>query len=305
VKLSLKKLRRSATLVGGSIAGLGVVAAMATPALACEPLLTYSNVCAHADGTWQIQWSVKASDKGISGEVGDVQLTPQDSTLTNIVKDAAVPVDDVLSGVQTLKKTDETAKIDLTVKFHLRGHDIFPSAHGDVVKKPSTLCKGEEQPPPPPNNGNPPPNDNPPPVKEDQPELIYDEDCTTLTVGVQLPKTWKQSETVTFKPSVGSSKTVTAKPGETKTVDFPASKNLSVTAIPKSSPKDTAKITYEAPKDCQSSSSPAAPKPSTSGPVLAITGSSSTPIAGGAIALVLVGGGAFFLARRRKMKFTA
>lgn len=304
MNLSVKKLRRSATVIGGAIAGLGIVAAMAAPALACEPRISYSNVCANADGTWQVEWAVRASDNGISGEIGDVRLTPADSTLTGIVGQAAVPANGKLFGVQTLKATDKKASIDLTVKFHLRDRDIFPSAHSAKIRKPSKLCKGEEQPPP--NNGNnpPPANDNPPPVKEDKPELVYDQTCTTLTVGVHVPKTWKHSETVTFKPSVGTSETVTAKPGETKTVDFPASKDLSVTAVPKSSPTDTAKITYKAPKDCKSSTTPAA-TPSTTPAALAITGSSSAPIAGGAVALVLLGGGAFFLARRRKMKFTA
>ncbi|MEV6847279.1 LAETG motif-containing sortase-dependent surface protein [Actinoplanes sp. NPDC051411] len=303
MKLSVKKLRRSATVIGGTFLGLGLAAALATPALACRPIIEHSNVCAHADGTWEITYTVTAEDAGVGGEISEVLKTPNDSPLTNIQKDASIPANGKLVGVQTLKATDEQASIDVSATFHLAHQDVFSHAKSGWIYKTSELCKGETTTPPPTSTTSPAPTatTTPPDVPQTQPNLVYNETCTILTVGVTVPKDWKQSETGVFKPSVGDTKTVTAKPGETKTVDFPASKGLTVTGSLKSSPKDTAKITYEAPKDC---SSPAA-TPSTSQAALAITGSSSTPIAGGAVALVLLGGGAFFLARRRKMKFTA
>jgi LPXTG-motif cell wall-anchored protein len=301
VNLSVKKLRRSATVIGGAIAGLGVVAAMATPALACEPIIKATNVCANADGTWVIDWSVTATDSGIGGEVTAIDKTPTDSVMTGIELNKEIPAEGALTGTQTMKATDKTASIQVTAKFHLKDGDIFAPKNSEWINKPTSLCTPPSSSAPATTSPTPKPSvtTTPPPVKEDNPELVYDETCTTLTVGLKLPKSWDQSETVTFKPSTGAAKTVTAKPGETKTVDFPASKNLTVTAISKSNPKDTATISYQAPADCTSAA------PTSSAPVLAITGSSSAPLAGGAIALVLVGGGAFFLARRRKMKFTA
>lgn len=301
MNLSVKKLRRSATVIGGAIAGLGVVAAMATPALACEPIIKATNVCANADGTWVIDWSVTATDSGIGGEITAIDKTPTDSVLTGIELNKVIPANGALTGTQTMKATDEKASIQVTAKFHLKDGDIFSPRDSEWINKPTWRCTPPSSSAPATTSPTPKPSvtTTPPSVPETTPEYVYGETCTTLTVGVKVPKDWGQSETVTFKPSTGAAKTVTAKPGETKTVDFPASKNLTVTATPKSNPKQAATITYKAPGDCTSAA------PSSSGPVLAITGSSSAPLAGGAIALVLVGGGAFFLARRRKMKFTA
>jgi LPXTG-motif cell wall-anchored protein len=292
VKLSVKKLRRSATVIGGTFLGLGVAAAMATPALACHTLITPTSSCVNADGSWEVHWTVSPSDGNqVTGHVTKVVDSPVGS-LTGIVGDngdepgSKLPAD----GVQKLPKDVDHASITVTAVFDI-GHNFVDTKAGDA-DKPTQKCDTT-----PPTNPKPP--TKPKPTKE--PELVYDETCTTLTVGIDVPKEWKHSETVTFTPSTGTAKTLTAKPGETKTVDFPASKGLTVKAVPADHPDQASSIAYKAPKDCTS----ATPSPSTSGPVLAITGSSSTPIAGGAVALVLLGGGAFFLARRRKMKFTA
>ncbi|WP_436526947.1 LAETG motif-containing sortase-dependent surface protein [Actinoplanes sp. HUAS TT8] len=123
-----------------------------------------------------------------------------------------------------------------------------------------------------------------------EPQFVYDATCDTFTVGVEVPADWKESLTVTFKPSTGDSKTVTAAPGETKTVDFPASKGLKVTATPKGYEDEAGTIAYTAPADCDQ---------------LALTGSNSSTIAGGAVLVLLIGAGLFFMARRRKVRFTA
>jgi len=306
VNLSVKKLRRGVTVVGGTFLGLGLAAAMATPALACHPEITPVSSCVNADGSWEVHWSVSPSDgNDVPGHVTTVVDSPAGS-LTGIVGDNGEQPGTTLpaEGVQKLPKGVTEASITITAVFNV-GRNIVDTRTGKVdlptkkcAETPPTTTPTTKPTTTPPTEATPTPTVS---IPADEPQLVYDETCTTLTVGVEVPKGWKHSETVTFKPSVGSSKTVTAAPGETKTVDFPASKGLTVTGTPKSSPKDAATITYKAPKECNSTS----PKPSSSGPALAITGSSSTPIAGGAVALVLLGGGAFFLARRRKMKFTA
>jgi LPXTG-motif cell wall-anchored protein len=320
VKLSIKKFRRSATIVGGAFVGLGVAAAMATPALACHPSLKAVSSCVNSDGSWVINWSVRASDRGIGGDVTYVDTTPANS-LTGIVVGAQIPAHGSLKGVQTISSSDTQASIKVVAHFVFNGQDIVAPSESGWIQKPTKVCHTQPTAPTTepstPATTSPTPTatetTTPPPVETtspsatptasqplDEPQLVYDATCTTFTVGVEIPKTWKTSETVTFTPSVGSAKTVTAKPGETKTVDFPASKGLTVKASAPDADQ-VVPIDYKAPKDC---SSPAA-TPSTSKAALAITGSSSTPIAGGAVALVLLGGGAFFMARRRKMKFTA
>ncbi|GAA2657179.1 cell wall anchor protein [Paractinoplanes durhamensis] len=134
----------------------------------------------------------------------------------------------------------------------------------------------------------------PSPAKE--PQFIYDNTCDTFTVGLEVPKDWPESITVTFKPSTGDSKTITVKPGATGTVEFPASEGLTVTATPKGYEDEAASIAYETPADCDSNGG---------GGGLPVTGAAAGGIAGGAAALLAVGGGLFFMARRRKVKFTA
>jgi LPXTG-motif cell wall-anchored protein len=305
VKLSVKKLRRSTTVIGGTFLGLGIAAAMATPALACHPDIQPVTSCVNSDGSWVVQWKITPSDgPNVPGHVSQVVAKPA-GTLTGIHGDdgdtpgSPFPAE----GTQTLSKNVNVAKITVTGVFQTANRTITDTETGKA-HKPTDKCTPTDTDTPPTDTDTPPTDQTPPVVPTKDVDFVSNDTCTTLTVGIEVPKTNKDSETATFTPSTGESKTVTAKPGETKTVDFPASKNLSVKGSVASAPDKDSTIKYAAPKDCTSSSSPAA-TPSTTPGALAITGSSSTPIAAGAVALVLVGGGAFFVARRRKMKFTA
>lgn len=310
MNLSVKNLRRSATMVGGAIAGLGIVAAMATPALACHPTIAPGESCVNADGSWVVNWSVVASDvaegriKDLTGEITNVTVSPNGATITGITT-GPLPTDGV-KGVEWVPPGNEWAKLSISAQWTI-GDQTFPATREGTARKPEKKCASTPTTPATtqptttqPTTPAPTPTTSIPVI---EPQFVYDENCTTLTVGIEVPKSWKKAVTVTFTPSTGAAQTVTAKPGETKTVEFKASKGLTVKAAPKDYPNESATITYKAPKECNSSS-PAA-TPSTTPAALAITGSSSTPIAGGAIALLVLGGGAFFLARRRKMKFTA
>ncbi|MEU4242110.1 DUF3824 domain-containing protein [Actinoplanes sp. NPDC026619] len=134
------------------------------------------------------------------------------------------------------------------------------------------------------------------PTPATEPQFVYDTTCDTFTVGLEVPKDWPESITVTFKPSTGDSKTITVKPGATGTVDFPASEGLKVTATPKGYEDEAATIAYETPADCDSDGG---------GGGLPVTGAAAGGIAGGAAVLLALGAGMFFMARRRKVKFTA
>jgi LPXTG-motif cell wall-anchored protein len=316
VNLSVKKLRRSATVIGGSFLGLGLAAALATPALACNSTITGVVSCVNADGTWSVAWSVSSDETDVPGTIIGVQTTPADASLTNIVVNTANPVpipaqgQAPLTGIETLKATDTTASLHIDGSYFYNGYAHAVKADSESFSKPEKECTSSSTPPSTPPTTLPtttppttPATTTPTPTPtvtapETQPVFLYNDTCTTFSVGLVVPKTWKKAETVTFTPSTGTAKSITVKPGETKFVDFPASKNLYVEATAKSYPNDKLKISYKAPANCTSAS------PS-SGPALPVTGSSSAPLAGGAVALVLVGGGAFFMARRRKMKFTA
>ena len=228
MNLSVKKLRRSATVIGGSFLGLGIAAALATPALACNSTITGVPSCVNADGTWSVTWSVTSDKSNTAGTIIGVHTTPDNAQLTNIVVDKAHPVSvpaqgqAPLTGVETLGADDTKARLQIVVSYPIGDHHkprpITDSS--PIVDKPSQHCTPPSTPP-------------------------------------------------TTKPTTKPTTPPTTKPATHPTTTAPT------------------------------------PAPSTSAPVLAITGSSSGPLAGGAVALVLVGGGAFFMARRRKMKFTA
>jgi LPXTG-motif cell wall-anchored protein len=132
------------------------------------------------------------------------------------------------------------------------------------------------------------------PVEE--PQYVYDYDCETFVVGLEVPASWDEDVTVTFTPSTGAAKTVVAKRGETTTVEFPASAGLSVKASPEGYEDSDVTINYEAPADCDTGGE---------GGGLPITGSNTGAVAGTAALLLAAGGVLFFMARRRKLKFTA
>src|ERR1700761_7475163 len=85
VNLSLKKIRRGATVVGGSLLGLGIAAALATPALACNSSIKPDVSCLNADGTWSVTWSVTSDLQNRTGTITAVDITPAGAPLTNIV----------------------------------------------------------------------------------------------------------------------------------------------------------------------------------------------------------------------------
>jgi uncharacterized protein (TIGR04145 family) len=130
------------------------------------------------------------------------------------------------------------------------------------------------------------------------PGTIYKADCSSETIGLDNTKT-PIEYVLTFKPKTGASQTLDIKPGEKKSAKFAVSGDsfyVKMTVVAKykgkTSPPDTATIPWEKPASCSSGA-------------LAVTGSSTGPLAGGAIAVLLLGGGAFFLARRRKIRFAA
>jgi LPXTG-motif cell wall-anchored protein len=254
---------------------------------------------------------------------------------------AAIPVrsQGTLSGTQTLPAGAERAGISLTTKWEYSkqnqqggqqggwGRHYGQSQKQDVVatktaqfSRPTEKCAPEENETPPVENPPTPPKETEPstPPKEEpsspaptpskpaaptkEPEFVVESDCDSMTVGVTVPEDFTEEVVVTFKPSDGTgAKTVTGVKGETKTVEFKASKGLKITATVKGFEDESATIAYEAPEDCDTSGSGGGEDE----PELPLTGAAAGSIAGGAAILLIAGGVFFFVARRRKIKFTA
>jgi hypothetical protein len=345
VNLLKFKLRRSATVVGGAFLGLAGVAAFAVPALACETEITPISKCANADGSWVVQWQVKNSEWDISGKISEVVALPGTSKLTGITVGTYLPKEKegVLTGTQTLSSDTRSAKIAVQSTWEWNGGGYVSWSKSHEIRKPKNVCKPETPPTTPPTTkpttpptspstsasvstpatptssptgspsnsfSNPPTSGSPStpsgtptpsggtttPSPAKEPQFVYDNTCDTFTVGLEVPKNWPESITVTFKPSTGASKTITVKAGATGTVDFPASEGLKVTATPKGYEDEAATVAYETPADCDSNGG---------GGGLPVTGAAAGGIAGGAAVLLAIGAGLFFMARRRKVRFTA
>ncbi|MEV0901690.1 LPXTG cell wall anchor domain-containing protein [Actinoplanes sp. NPDC049802] len=164
------------------------------------------------------------------------------------------------------------------------------------------------------------------------PEATVASTCDALTFTVKNPENGADLEAV-LTPNKGTAQTVTLQPGQTKTVVFRASEGLKVTV---SGDLDVlnGEVAWEQPGDCDTPQPPAettappvteettppageqtpsAPVTTTytsvadggDDPALPLTGSAAASIAGGAFLLLVVGGVLFYLARRRKVDFTA
>ncbi|WP_221324018.1 hypothetical protein [Actinoplanes sp. L3-i22] len=306
----------------------------AVPALACHPQANDTTTCANADGSWVVNWKVSTTDNAFGdGYVKSVEYTPD--TNNGTVSFDGIKADDKLShnghieATQVLKGEATTATLQVVGKWHNRGGWFYAGFENGPVtaSKPTKLCDGQQTTPPPTETTTPPtttptteptttaptteptttaptteptttgpttaPTTEPTTAPTDtpvvtEPQLLYDTTCDTFTVGIEVPADNTTDVTVKFTPTKGDAKTVTAKPGETKTVDFDAFAGLKVTASSEGQADTT--IAYEAPADCD---------------VLALTGTNTSTIAGGAVLVLLVGAGLFFMARRRKIRFTA
>ncbi|GIF02972.1 LAETG motif-containing sortase-dependent surface protein [Actinoplanes siamensis] len=291
---------------------------------------------------WTVQASDNAFGDGKVGKVEYSATTtkPSDADKAQTISFTGIAEGDKLShfsklhATQTVSKETETATLKITGEWKRNNGSNFIDAKNLSTNKPTEVCKGQPELPNPGESTQPNPAESTKPSNPGEstkpnpaestkpsnpgestqpvpgtsssasqaapskpaeevvtePQLVYDNTCDNLTVGVVVPDDNKESVTVKFTPNKGDAKTVTAKPGETKTVDFDAAAGLVVTASAEGQEDTT--IDYEAPADCDTGA-------------LAVTGSNSSTIAGGAVLVLLVGAGLFFMARRRKVRFTA
>ena len=306
------KLRRTATVVGGSIVGLGIVAAMAGPALACSSVIDKPTTECATDnsGNWNVDWSVSSDvNRATRSEaISDIELDGNSvQSVGDIKVGTTVTKGNWLKGTST--ESGSTQQATLRIKFGNYGWGKVKKAD-----KPETGCKVVTTTPPttPPTTTDttPPtttPTDTPTvPIPTPSttsstepvlPNEIFAEDCTSITIGLDNTKGEIEYK-LHFVPSTGSAKDLDIKAGEKKSATFDATTGFTVKVTivavfnGESSEAETVTVPYEKPSSCGSGD-------------LAVTGSSAAPLAGGAVAVAGIGAGLFFMARRRKLKFTA
>jgi hypothetical protein len=306
-------LRRTAVLTAGALIGLSGAFALIGPASAHHSVVSGSAECDTKTGEWVVTWKTNA----FSGYEKDapnykwtkVESTPATPKISNsaiaVTEGDVYPLEDAkeLVGTQRLAATEKTASLTVAAKW----------ANGNADKEPHTATvdlsgKCEKTPTDEPST----PTDEPstpteepstPPVPGDlpgEPEPIFEADCDTMTIGLDNPADGVKF-TLEFATSKGEERTLVINPGEKKSETFSAAPGFSIkltftATVDEESFSETTTIKYEQPADCDSNGG---------GGGLPVTGAAAGGIAGGAGALLAVGAGLFFMARRRKVKFTA
>ncbi|MGW4944829.1 LPXTG cell wall anchor domain-containing protein [Actinoplanes sp. NPDC004185] len=297
-------LRRTAVLAAGALIGLSGAFALAGPASAHHNIVTGNVDCDKVAGEWVVNWTVQAVGNAPTYKWTEVTLTPAGTTIDN--DDLKVNGKDLennkpLTGKQRVPGKELSSS--LTVAAHWTSGDAKETGtvtfEGKCEKTPS------EEPSTPTEEPSTPTEEpsTPPAIPSDLPgeaEPILEADCTTMTIGLDNPANGVEY-TLKFKTSKGETRTLVIKPGEKKTETFSATTgfkiDLTISATYEGEKfSETVPVEYEQPEDCDNSGS---------GGGLPLTGAAAGSIAGGAGALLVIGAGLFFMARRRKVKFTA
>ena len=305
-------LRRTAVLTAGALIGLSGAFALSGPASAHHNDVSGSAKCDTKTGEWLVTWKVNAISGGHAPTYKwtKVELTPAGTTIDNPkiaanvegLKDA-----EELTGVQRVKGDEKSASLTVAAEW-----SNTAKAEKSATVEFEGKCEKETTPEPTPTTTAPtttptttPPTEptTPPEVPSDlpgEPKPIFAEDCDTITIGLDNPADGIEF-TLKYKTSKGEKRTLVIKPGEAKSEKFSAKPGFSVeltfsATYEGESFSETTTIAYDQPEDCDTSGG---------GGGLANTGAAAGSIAGGAGVLLAVGAGAFFMARRRKVKFTA
>jgi len=287
VNLLKSPLRRTTAVLAGAFIGLAGAVAAAAPASAHHPLVSPESSCVNEDGSWKVTWKIENSEKDLTAEVIRIGAQPKDkSELSGVEAGATIPKngEGALTAEQTLTADAKGARLVVKAKWIRGDKEIKEEAKGELPK-PTEACKPEQP-------ENPPTQPSPP--AEQTPTPILEFTCDTMTIGID--NTTDEDITLLLTTSKGEKRTLEVKAGEKGTEKFSASEGFSVT-VGAEGTEETEKVDFQQPENCAGEGA--------GGPVLPVTGAAAGGIAGGAGLLLAVGGVLFFLARRRKVKFTA
>lgn len=318
-------LRRTAVLAAGALIGLSGAFALVSPASAHHSVVSGAAECDTKTGDWLVTWKVNAfsgyKDNAPTFEWTKVELDPADHKLSNdkiAVTGEQLQDAQELVGTQVVDSEHKSASLTVAAKWsngnadredHTATVDLSGKCDKTPTEEPSTPTEEPSTPTEEPSTPSEEPStpseepSTPPEVPSDlpgEPKPIFEADCTTMTVGLDNPADGVKFK-LEFATSKGEERTLVINPGEAKSEKFSATPGFSIkltftATVDDESFSETTTIDYEQPEDCDTSGN---------GGGLPVTGAAAGGIAGGAGALLAVGAGLFFMARRRKVKFTA
>lgn len=303
MSLRIPLFHRTATVVAGALLGLAVAA----PASAHTGELTVTSEC--ADVGWTATWNLTTSDTdGHEGVLSNVKLDisythippgsggpPKPAKLTD---GAEVTGDTTVSETRTLSQDATRATLTLTLTWQ-----VDDTAHTKTLRAQAnapTDCNW------------------PPPAEPSTLSTAFD--CTTMTITLVNPASAKDEVALRLKTSEGEQRSLAAKPGETKSENFPATAGFTVDVTSDGGPQPPGgaqphTLAYEQPADCSTDDGgeAAGGDSAVGGPAagngdggsLPVTGVAAGAVAGTAAALLATGVVLFVVARRRRVKFTA
>lgn len=377
MNLLKSKLRRTTSLIAGTVLGLAGVVAFAAPASAHHSIVSGTPKCDTATGEWVVTWDIEtvSPHQAPNYRFRQFDVTPAGSTVTNVADQTAIVATDThpqtfpytsnqaLIGEQRLPGSATSASLTVKAQWNNRVNDR--DAHSATVEFDGTCTKDAPKPDaklantcegvtvtlfngedakvdavftvkgdndfsktvtvkagkdgvtvdvPAKDAGNivvteknsdkavlegkyEKPSECTP---EDNADRTFQATCDSLIFGIDNTE-GKGTITATFTPNKGDAQTLTVKGGEKGEVTFKGEKGLEV-AISEAG-EDVGSISWDAekPEDCDAP--PATPPGDDTG--LPVTGAAAGGIAGGAAALLALGAVLFFVARRRRVKFTA
>jgi LPXTG-motif cell wall-anchored protein len=320
VNLLKSPLRRTTAVIAGTFLGMAGVVAFAAPASAHHPVVVPVSSCVNADGTWQVSWRVTNSERDIEGDVVSWSTTARRSTITGLTVGAKLPKagqGELLAEQTNIPAARANANLVVEAHWVRNGKDINESNSGQAPK-PTEVCKPTTPPTKPPTSTEPPtttpptkppasepttppttpttPPSTPPTQAPGEPTPLLETDCDSMTIGLDNPE---DGEEITLKltTSKGEVRNLTVKPGEIKNEKFSAAPGFTIT-VSMEGVEETETIGYERPDGCESGSGAGDGE-------LPLTGAAAGSIAAGAGVLLAAGGALFFMARRRKINFTA
>ena len=304
-------LRRTAVLTAGALIGLSGAFALTGPASAHHSVVSGAAECDTKTGDWVVTWKVNAfsgyKDNAPTFEWTKVVLDPADHKISNddiAVNGKQLQDAQELVGTQRLDDEHKSASLTVAAKWsngqadkedHTARVDVSGPCDKTPSEEPSTPSEEPSTPSEEPST--------PPEVPADlpgEPKPIFEADCDTMTIGLDNPADGVKFK-LEFATSKGEERTLVINPGEKKSETFSAVPGFSIkltftATVDDESFSETTTIDYEQPEDCDTSGN---------GGGLPVTGAAAGGLAGGAGALLAVGVGLFFMARRRKVKFTA
>ncbi|GAA4968686.1 hypothetical protein GCM10025331_72060 [Actinoplanes utahensis] len=328
--MSKSPLSRATALVAGSLIGMAGVVAFASPAQAHHSTVVGTANCDTVSGKYVVDWTVNGigSPQKLTFQFTKVELLPAGTKFEEPV--TIVEGKDLDNGRYTGKQLvpGDAKSATLTVKAWWGENagdqsDVSKTVPlGGDCKKPETPAENPstpaeqpstpaeqpstpaEQPSTPAEQPSTPTDEPSTPVSipEDVPaEPIFNVTCDTIEIGVDNTKNTTPFK-VDYETSKGEKRSLTIPAGKKGSELFSATEGFSVNV--------TFTVEYKGKTYTESGTIPFE-KPAEgcddggNGGGLPVTGAAAGGVAGGAAVLLAVGAGMFFVARRRKVKFTA